>query len=80
MNPRYAGKWNCALEVDENSPAKSVVVTEAEYRKESFPDPHPLVRLAIKARRLDQWRIDDATSSILPQNLSAAVSPNGPSR
>jgi hypothetical protein len=68
INLRYAGKWNYALEFDENSPAKSEVVTEMEFGKESFSDHHPPVRLAIKARRLDQWRIDDGASHILPQN------------
>ena len=62
------GQWNYSLDVDANSPARSVVVTEAEVGKSPFSRHHPPVRLAVKARRLDQWRAEDGAANILPKS------------
>ncbi len=62
------GQWNYALDVDEASPSKSIAVTESEVGKSPFTRQHPPVQLAVKARRLDQWRADDGAANVLPKS------------
>ncbi len=69
------GQWNYALDIDEGSPAKSVAVTETEVGEGPFTRRHPPVQLAVKARRLDQWRAEDGAADILPPS---PVSSNQP--
>ena len=69
------GQWNYALDVDEASPAKGIAVTESEVGKSPFTRQHPPVQLALKARRLDQWRADDGAANVLPKSPVASNQP-----
>jgi DUF1680 family protein len=69
------GQWNYALDVDEASPAKGIAVTESEVGKSPFTRQHPPVQLAVKARRLDQWRADDGAANVLPKSPVASNQP-----
>jgi hypothetical protein len=69
------GQWNYALGVDEDSAAKSVAVTETAVGKSPFSRHHPPVQLAVKARRLDQWRAEDGAANILPKSPVSSDQP-----
>ena len=62
------GQWNYALNIDADEPAKSVAVTESEVGKGPFTRQHAPVRLAVKARRVDQWRAEDGAANDLPKS------------
>ena len=61
-------QWNYALNVDQNEPAKSIAVTEAEVGQGVFTAHHAPVRLSVKARKLDAWRAEDGVANPLPQS------------
>jgi hypothetical protein len=63
-----ASQWNYALDVDEQSPAKSIAVTEDSISECPFTRHHPPVQLAVKAKKLDQWRAEDGATNVLPQS------------
>jgi hypothetical protein len=67
--------WNYALNVDPDSPSKSIAVTEAEVGPGPFTRSHPPVRLSVKARKLTQWRAEDGVANPLPQSPVAGEQP-----
>jgi hypothetical protein len=64
--------WNYALNVDSDSPAKSLGVSEGEVGEEPFAARSAPVRLSVKARKVDQWRADDGAADPLPQSPVAS--------
>jgi hypothetical protein len=67
--------WNYALNVDPDSPAKSIAVTETEVGEKPFTGRHTPVRLAVKARQLNQWRAEDGAADPLPKSPVASDQP-----
>jgi hypothetical protein len=60
--------WNYALNVDIDSPIKSIAVIETEVGESPFTSRHTPVRLSVKARKLDEWRAEDGVADPLPQS------------
>ena len=60
--------WNYALNVDLASPVKSIAVTETEVGEGPFTGRHVPVRLAVKARKLNEWRAEDGVATPPPQS------------
>ena len=61
-------QWNYALNVDLESPERSIYVTEGEVGKLPFARQHSPVRLDVEARKVDQWRAEDGFAAPLPQS------------
>jgi hypothetical protein len=60
--------WNYALNLDNDSPAKSITVMESEVGEAPFTRRQSPVRLNVKARKLDEWRAEDGVANPLPQS------------
>jgi hypothetical protein len=60
--------WNYALNVDADSPVKSIVVSESEVGEGPFTSHRTPVRLSVKARKLDEWRAEDGVANVLPRS------------
>ena len=61
-------QWNYGVSGDANSPAKSVTVTESVVGESVFSSNHAPVRLAVKARKIPDWRAEDGAANPLPQS------------
>ncbi len=61
-------QWNYALNINAESPAKSILVTESEVGEGPFTGRHTPVRLRVKARKIDEWRAEDGVANPLPQS------------
>ncbi len=61
-------EWNYALNVETDSPAKSIVVTETEVGEGPFTRHNAPVRLSVRARKLDAWRAEDGVANPPPQS------------
>jgi hypothetical protein len=61
-------QWNYALNVDADSPAKSIAVTESEVGEAPFTRRHTPVSLSVKARKLNEWRAEDGVANPVPQS------------
>jgi hypothetical protein len=64
--------WNYALEVDANTPEKSIAVTETAVGEGPFTRGNAPVRLSVKARKLKDWRAEDGVANPLPQSPVAS--------
>jgi len=53
---------NHALNVNNDEPAKSVVVTESEVCEGSFTSYHSPVRLCVQVRKMSEWRAEDGVA------------------
>ena len=67
--------WNYAINVDPDSPAGSIEVTESEVGEEPFAAHKTPVRLSVKARKVDQWRAEDGAADPIPQSPVASDQP-----
>ena len=67
--------WNYALNVDADSPAKSISVTEAEVGKDPLTARHSPVRLSVKARKLTEWHAEDGVANAMPQSPVSSDQP-----
>jgi hypothetical protein len=67
--------WNYALNVDPDSPAKSIAITETEVGEGPFTSRNAPVRLTVKARQISQWRAEDGAADPLPQSPVASDQP-----
>jgi len=61
-------RWNYALKIDSDAPAKSIIVQEAEVRERPFTRAHAPLRLSVKAQKLNEWRADDGAADPVPQS------------
>jgi DUF1680 family protein len=61
-------RWNYALKVDSESPAKSIAVQETEVGERPFARQHSAVRLSVKAQKLNEWRAEDGVADPVPQS------------
>jgi uncharacterized protein len=61
-------QWNYALNVDADSPAKGIAITESEVGEAPFTSRHTPVSLTVKARKLNQWRAEDGVANPVPQS------------
>jgi len=61
-------QWNYALNMDTESPEKSITTEEKELTETPFARSHTPVRLSVKGRRLDAWRADDGATNPLPES------------
>jgi hypothetical protein len=59
-------QWNYALNIDPDSPEKSIATEEKEVAEEPFARSHAPVRLSVKGRRLDAWRAEDGAANPIP--------------
>jgi hypothetical protein len=64
--------WNYALNIDTDSPAKSITVSETEIGEVPFTRHNAPVRLSVKARKLNEWRSEDGVAN--PPTQSPVVS------
>jgi hypothetical protein len=67
--------WNYALNVDPDSPAKTIAVTETEVGESPFTASHAPVKLSVKARKLNEWRAEDGVANPLPQSPVSSDQP-----
>jgi uncharacterized protein len=67
--------WNYALNVDPDSPGKSIAVTETEVGEGPFTSRHAPVRLTVKARQANQWRAEDGAADPIPPSPVASDQP-----
>jgi uncharacterized protein len=68
-------QWNYALNVDAETPEKSIAVTESELGEAPFSRAHAPARLSVKARKLTDWRAEDGVANPLPQSPIATDQP-----
>ena len=61
-------RWNYALELDNQDPAKSIVVAESEVGEQPFSRRQPPVQVRVKARELENWRAVDGVADPVPQS------------
>lgn len=60
--------WNYSLNVNAEEPDKGIDVTETEIAGNPFSRRHTPVRLAVTARKLNEWRAEDGATNPLPQS------------
>ena len=65
-------QWNYALELDPQSPASNVSVSEKAVTEGSFTAAHTPVRLTVKAQKLPDWRAEDGVANPLPPSPVAS--------
>jgi hypothetical protein len=63
-----ATQWNYALNVDADSPSKSIAVAETEIGNHPFSAHDAPVRLRVKARKLNEWRAEDGVANPVPES------------
>jgi hypothetical protein len=68
-------QWNYALNVDTDTPAKSITVTEAPVGANPFAARETPVRLHLKARKLDAWRAEDGVANPVPESPAKTDQP-----
>jgi DUF1680 family protein len=61
-------QWNYGISPDADSTAEKVAVTESEAGESVFSSKHAPVRLAVKARKIPDWRAEDGAANPLPQS------------
>lgn len=67
--------WNYALELNPDSAANSIAVSESEVSDVPFSRHRPAVRLGVKAQKLPGWRAQDGAADPLPQSPVASAEP-----
>lgn len=68
-------QWNYALQLDTNTPADSIEVTETKVGKEPFTRKGTPVKLSAKGRLIDSWRAVDGAADPLPQSPVESTQP-----
>ena len=63
-----ATPWNYALNIDEQEPARSIAVSEAEVGDHVFTARHTPVRLNVEASKVPAWRAEDGVANPVPQS------------
>ncbi len=61
-------QWNYALNVNSESPSKSIAVTETPVGEGPFTRKGTPVRLSVRARKADAWLGEDGVANPLPQS------------
>ncbi|HEY2468624.1 MAG TPA: beta-L-arabinofuranosidase domain-containing protein [Terracidiphilus sp.] len=59
-------RWNYAVKLDAQNPAKSIVVDESEVGEQPFSRHQAPVQLQVKARALENWRAVDGAADPVP--------------
>ena len=65
-------RWNYALIVDPDDPAKSIGETETALGDAPFTRSGAPVKLSVKARKLNSWRAVDGVAEPLPESPVAS--------
>jgi glycosyl hydrolase family 127 (putative beta-L-arabinofuranosidase)/beta-L-arabinofuranosidase (glycosyl hydrolase family 127) len=60
--------WNYAVQLDPQSPAADIKISESEVGQTPFARKSPPVELRVKARKLPAWRAEDGAADALPQS------------
>jgi uncharacterized protein len=68
-------QWNYALQLDPQSPAESIKVSESALGDVPFARNTAPVQLHVKARKIPTWQADDGAANPLPQSPVASPDP-----